>query len=46
MGLPSSATDRIKMTYYEAGHMMYTHLPSAKLFREDLKKFIQDTVSK
>jgi carboxypeptidase C (cathepsin A) len=46
MGLPASATDRIKMTYYEAGHMMYTHLPSAKLFREDLKKFIQDTVSK
>lgn len=46
MGLPASATDRIKMTYYEAGHMMYTHLPSAKLFREDLKKFIQDTVNK
>ena len=46
MGLPPSATDRIKMTYYEAGHMMYTHLPSAKLFREDLKKLIQDTVSK
>jgi carboxypeptidase C (cathepsin A) len=46
IGLPASATDRIKMTYYEAGHMMYTHLPSAKLFREDLKKFIQDTVSK
>lgn len=45
-GLPKSATDRIIMTYYEAGHMMYTHLPSAKLFREDLKKFIQDTLRK
>ncbi len=44
--LPKSATDRIIMTYYEAGHMMYTHLPSAKLFREDLKKFIQDTTRK
>ncbi|MFN3758030.1 MAG: S10 family peptidase [Algoriphagus aquaeductus] len=44
--LPKSATDRIIMTYYEAGHMMYTHLPSAKLFREDLKKFIQDTLRK
>ena len=46
MGLPSSATDRIKMTYYEAGHMMYTHLPSAAQFRQDLKSFIQSTVSK
>jgi len=44
--LPKSATDRIIMTYYEAGHMMYTHLPSAKLFREDLKKFIADTLRK
>jgi carboxypeptidase C (cathepsin A) len=44
--LPKSATDRIIMTYYEAGHMMYTHLPSAKLFREDLKKFIVDTTRK
>ena len=44
--LPKSATDRIIMTYYEAGHMMYTHLPSAKLFREDLKKFIEDTTRK
>lgn len=44
--LPKSAIDRIIMTYYEAGHMMYTDLPSAKLFREDLKKFIEDTVRK
>ncbi|SEG10156.1 S10 family peptidase [Algoriphagus boritolerans] len=46
LDLPKSATDRIIMTYYEAGHMMYTHLPSAKLFREDLKKFIEDTQRK
>jgi carboxypeptidase C (cathepsin A) len=46
LDLPKSATDRIIMTYYEAGHMMYTHLPSAKLFREDLKKFIGDTLRK
>ncbi|GMQ29608.1 S10 family peptidase [Algoriphagus confluentis] len=44
--LPQSALDRIVMTYYEAGHMMYTHLPSAKLFREDLKKFIENTLRK
>jgi len=46
LDLPKSALDRIEMTYYEAGHMMYTHLPSAKLFREDLKKFIEDTLRK
>lgn len=46
LGLPKSASDRIKMTYYEAGHMMYTDLPSAKLFREDVKKFIEDTLRK
>lgn len=44
--LPQSALDRIIMTYYEAGHMMYTDLPSAKLFREDLKGFIEDTLRK
>lgn len=43
--LPKSALDRIIMTYYEAGHMMYTHLPSAKLFREDLKNFIEETLN-
>jgi carboxypeptidase C (cathepsin A) len=46
LNIPKSASDRIIMTYYEAGHMMYTDLPSAKLFREDLKKFIQDTLRK
>ena len=46
LGLPKSASDRIIMTYYEAGHMMYTDLSSAKLFREDVKKFIEDTLRK
>lgn len=46
LDLPKSATGRIIMTYYEAGHMMYTHLPSAKLFREDLKNFVSDTLRK
>ncbi|MFT4856569.1 MAG: carboxypeptidase C (cathepsin A) [Algoriphagus sp.] len=46
LNIPKSASDRIIMTYYEAGHMMYTDLPSAKLFREDLKNFIQDTLRK
>jgi carboxypeptidase C (cathepsin A) len=46
LNIPKSASDRIIMTYYEAGHMMYTDLPSAKLFRDDLKNFIQDTLRK
>lgn len=46
LNIPKSVSDRISMTYYEAGHMMYTDLPSAKLFREDLKNFIQDTLRK
>lgn len=46
LGLPKSEMDRIKMTYYEAGHMMYTDLPSAQMFRDDLKKFIEETQHK
>lgn len=46
LDLPKSAVDRVIMKYYEAGHMMYTHLPSAKLFREDLKNFIDGTLRK
>lgn len=46
LNIPKSVSDRIIMTYYEAGHMMYTDLPSAKLFREDLKNFILDTLRK
>jgi carboxypeptidase C (cathepsin A) len=43
LGLPKSIKDNIIMTYYEAGHMMYTHPPSMAKFREDLAGFIRDT---
>lgn len=43
LDLPPEALERIQMTYYEAGHMMYTHLPSAAKFRKDLKEFILKT---
>ncbi|WP_297335275.1 carboxypeptidase [Algoriphagus sp.] len=46
LDLPRSALDRIIMTYYEAGHMMYTDLPSAQKFRDDLKDFIESTLRK
>lgn len=40
--LPKDQQDQIKMTYYEAGHMMYLHRPSLIKLSEDLHTFIQD----
>jgi carboxypeptidase C (cathepsin A) len=37
---PRSLMNQITMTYYEAGHMYYTHEPSRKQFRTDLIKFM------
>ena len=37
------ARKRIRVQYFEAGHMMYLHGPSARLFRESLVGFIRDT---
>ena len=30
------------MGYYEAGHMMYIHMPSLAKMKDDLAKFIQE----
>lgn len=37
---PRSLMDQITMTYYEAGHMLYTHEPSRRKLRDDLVKFM------
>jgi carboxypeptidase C (cathepsin A) len=37
---PRSVTDRVTMAYYDAGHMMYAHLPSLRQLRQDMAKFI------
>lgn len=42
--LPKEQQANIKMTYYEAGHMMYLHIPSLKKLSEDLHEFIQNTM--
>lgn len=34
----------IRMGYYDAGHMMYIHLPSLVRLRDDLVNFIQESV--
>lgn len=38
--LDGSFKDRIRMGYYEAGHMMYIHKPSLKKLKADLANFI------
>jgi len=37
------ARSRIRIEYYEAGHMMYLHGPSMRKYRDDLASFIQAT---
>ncbi|MBW3469656.1 S10 family peptidase [Arthrospiribacter ruber] len=43
MNLRPEIRDNIIMTYYEAGHMFYTHMPSLEKFKKDLADFIKDT---
>ncbi|MFC1936182.1 S10 family peptidase [Chloroflexota bacterium] len=40
IGLPLEQRQNISMTYYEAGHMMYLHIPSLKKLKADLDAFI------
>ncbi len=44
LGLDKSLQDNISMEYYEAGHMMYVHLPSLAQLKADLGSFIQLTI--
>ena len=46
MGLNREFKDRIKMGYYEAGHMMYIHKPSIAKLKKDLASFIQESCGK
>jgi len=40
LGLDESLRGNVSMGYYEAGHMMYIHLPSLKALKKDLAQFI------
>ncbi|HEY7389416.1 MAG TPA: peptidase S10, partial [Bryobacteraceae bacterium] len=45
MGLDPKLRSHIAISYYEAGHMMYTHLKSLEKARQDLSKFIPSCLS-
>ncbi len=44
LGLHESARKNISMEYYEAGHMMYIHMPSLAKLKQDLAKFMRAAV--
>lgn len=44
LGLHPSLQQNVRMGYYEAGHMMYIHLPSLKKLKSDLAKFIKSAM--
>jgi carboxypeptidase C (cathepsin A) len=44
LGLDESLRDNIKMGYYEAGHMMYIHLPALEALKADLTDFIKNAM--
>lgn len=46
MGLDGQLKDRVKMGYYDAGHMMYIHNPSLVKLSKDLHQFIKETLEK
>ena len=41
LGLNKSLQKNVRMEYYEAGHMMYIHMPSLKKMKADLATFIR-----
>lgn len=44
LGLNSEFKDRVTMSYYEAGHMMYIRKASHRKLKDDLVKFYQKTL--
>jgi len=45
LGLDPSLQKNISMAYYEAGHMMYVHLPSLAQLKQDLASFMRSSTS-
>jgi carboxypeptidase C (cathepsin A) len=45
LGLHESVRKNVSMGYYEAGHMMYIHLPSLAALKKDLAEFMKSAIS-
>jgi carboxypeptidase C (cathepsin A) len=43
MGLDPELRPNVRMEYYEAGHMMYVHLPSLQRLAGHLREFVEET---
>jgi carboxypeptidase C (cathepsin A) len=43
LDITPEARKRIRIDYFDAGHMMYLHEPSMKKFRQDVLDFVRDT---
>ncbi len=44
LGLDASLRGNVSMSYYEAGHMMYIHVPSLAQLKEDLVTFMRGAI--
>lgn len=44
MHLPEAVRKNVTMTYYEAGHMMYTHVASLKKLKADFSAWMRETL--
>ena len=44
LGLDNELAKNISMEYYDAGHMMYIHLPSLKQMKTHLAEFIRNSI--
>ncbi len=44
LGLDESLIDNVQMEYYDAGHMMYVHIPSLEKLADDLRGFVGDAI--
>ena len=45
LGLDASLQSNVSMGFYEAGHMMYVHVPSLAQLKEDLVKFMRAAIA-
>jgi carboxypeptidase C (cathepsin A) len=44
LGLPTEQLENVSMGYYDAGHMMYLHIPALEKLKQDLDQFIDTAI--